>query len=287
MAGFYKSGKIKTKSGYLSEVDLIPNIKGYSPIIYKFYNNESQLVDAYKSGEINQMTLTKKSIADTFLSWKNSSVQRKVDYSRLMTLFLNQKVKILTNKNIKDAIGSAFDYQKLSAYGEIAKGPIPPTSWGYDPNLKSNTYDPENASTIVRNEIKATEEAKLNLVTSYNYYDVADEISGELKAIGLNNDLNFSSINQIGSFDMLLAYWKVPTDPDQYFFWHSKQTVENQGGNIVSYNNPKIDNLLEEGRSTIDLDKREAIYFDFQKNIIADPPAIFLFYPYVYTISRR
>jgi ABC-type transport system substrate-binding protein len=45
--------------------------------------------------------------------------------------------------------------------------------------------------------------------------------------------------------------------------------------------------LLEAGRGTINLEEREKAYFDFQKNIQDDPPAIFLYYPYVYTITRK
>lgn len=288
VAGFYKAGKIKLESGYLKEVSLVPNTKDLNPIRYKFYSDESSLVNAYKKGEINEMTLTKKSVADTFANWKNTSVEKKVDYTRLLTLFLNSNNQILSNKNVKDAISMSFDYDKLSAFGELARGPIPPISWAYNPNLKNAIYDRDTASKIIKKEVVATESAKLNFVTSYDYYDVADELSKDLQAIGLTNDLNFSSYEQgSNSFDLLLAFWKVPTDPDQYFFWHSKQTIQNQGGNIGNYKNVKIDNLLEQGRDTINLDQREKIYFDFQKNIQDDPPAIFVYYPYIYTIKRK
>ena len=55
---------------------------------------------------------------------------------------------------------------------------------------------------------------------------------------------------------MFLAYLKVPIDPDQYYFWHSTQTQSNIG----NYNNVKVDKLLEDGRSTVDIEEREKIY---------------------------
>ena len=48
----------------------------------------------------------------------------------------------------------------------------------------------------------------------------------------------------------------------------------------------KIDKLLESGRKESDQEKREKIYFDFQRYLVEDAPAVFLFHPTTYTISR-
>jgi len=283
VAGFYKAGRVKTEYGYMKELALIPNTKDLKSLRYKFYNNESQLVAAYKKGEVNKIIITKKSVTDTFSSWPNTIIEKNVDYSRLLTIFFNSSDKLLQEKDIKDAIAMAIDYKKISENGEIAKGPIPPISWAYDPNIKTTNYDPENAEKIVKKMIEASETAKLNFITSYDFYDVADLISGEISSIGLSTDLNIVSFNRPNTFDLFLAYWKVPIDPDQYYFWHSTQTK----GNIASYKNLKIDKLLEAGRKTINIEEREKVYFEFQKTIQDDPPAIFLYYPYIYTIKRK
>ena len=287
VAGFYKAGKIRTQFDYLKEVTLLPNTKNLETVRYKFYTNESQLVDAYKKGEVNEITLTKKSVADFFLTWKNSEIVKRVDYSRLLTLFFNLGNPILATENVKDAIALAFNYQKLEEFGELARGPVNPQSWAYNPNLKSSIFDTVSAQKIIDNEVEATEAGKLDFATSYDYYDAASELSEDLKTIGLNNELIFSSLEQGRTFDLFLAFWKVPMDPDQYYFWHSTQTLRAGGGNIGNYKNVRIDQLLEQGRDTINLEEREKAYFDFQKNIQDDPPAIFLYYPYVYTIKRK
>lgn len=284
IAGFYKLGKYRIVNGYLTDLTLVPNTKDLLTIKYKFYNNESDLVTAYKKGEINKMTLTKKSVADTFLNWKNSKIVKSVDYTRLLTLFFNNKEKLFANKDIKDAFAMMIDYQKLADSGELARGPIAPISWAYNPDLKTNNYDIETATKIIKNEITATESAQLNLLTSYDYYDAADSIAGEIKKTGLKVDINMISYEHPDNFDLLLVFWKVPRDPDQYYFWHSTQT---QGGNIGNYQNVKIDKLLEDGRSTINIEERSKFYQEFQKVIQGDPPALFLYYPYVYTIERK
>ena len=285
IAGFYKLGKYKMTNGYLTDLTLVPNTKDLTTIKYKFYGNESDLVTAYKKGEINKMTLTKKSVADTFVNWKNSKIIKTVDHTRLLTLFFNNKEKIFANKDIKDAFAMMINYQALAESGEIARGPIPPTSWAYNSDLKTNTYDIETATKIVKNEAEATESAQLNLLTSYDYYDAADNIAGEIKKTGLKVDINMISYEHPDNFDLLLVFWKVPQDPDQYYFWHSTQTQK--GGNIGYYQNVKIDKLLEDGRSTINIEERSKFYQEFQKIIEDDPPALFLYYPYVYTIERK
>ena len=283
VAGFYKTGKIKMSYEYVKELSLVPNTKNLTGIRYKFYKNEDQLINAYKRGEINKMTLYKKSVADTFLNWKNTKINKAVDYSKLLTIFLNGKDKILTNKDIKDALALAVDYKKLEINGEVAKGPIPPISWAYNTDLKSSNYDLETAKKIINKTIESTETAKLNLVTYYEYYDIADSLVENFKGIGLNTELNLATYEQPTSFDLFLAYLKVPIDPDQYYFWHSTQTQSNIG----NYNNVKVDKLLEDGRSTVDIEEREKIYYDLQRIMADDPPAIFLYYPYVYTIERK
>jgi len=48
----------------------------------------------------------------------------------------------------------------------------------------------------------------------------------------------------------------------------------------------KIDKLLEDGRTTIDQKERRLIYFDFQKSLLEELPAIFLYFPNRYQVSR-
>lgn len=283
VGGFYKVGKIKLTGGFLKEVILVPNIKDLVPLRYKFFKNDTQLVNAYKRGEITEMTVSKKIIADNFSSWKNSQVIRSVDYSKLLTVFFNFNNPIFNNKNFRQALTMIVDLQKLSQYGEVAKGPIPPTSWAYNKDLKSYSYDFEKAKKIIDKENLSSQSAPLKLVTFFDYYEIADSFAEELRKLGLNVNVEIVSFLKPNDFDLLIALWKVPNDPDQYYFWHSTQ----KEGNIGNYKNVKVDLLLEKGRSTIDFEKRQEYYFDFQKAITEDPPGLFFYYPYIYTIKRK
>jgi peptide/nickel transport system substrate-binding protein len=283
VAGLYNVERLKTKYGYITELTLTPNRSGYPIYIYKFYDNETKLINAYKLGEITEMVTTKKNIADLFNGWKNTKIEKKIDYTQLLTLFFNMNNPLLQEKDVRKAIAMSVPKDILKEQGEEAFGPIPPISWAYNPDLKATQYNPDLAKKLFEKYNNKGKKTKLNLSTFYDYLSTADSIKSSLGTIGIDADVNVYTAANTGSFDMLLAYWKVPQDPDQYFYWHSTQ----EQGNISKYKNVKVDKLLEDGRSTLDTKKRKEIYLSFQRTINDDLPAYFLYYPYVYTISRK
>ncbi|MFH1827528.1 MAG: ABC transporter substrate-binding protein [bacterium] len=282
VVGLYKVDKINLRQGLIKEIHLSPNKKDLPLIIYKFFDSESKLISAYKLGEVNQITILKENIANNFKNWKNTKVTKQVDYSKVMTLFINMNNQLLTEKDVRDAITSSLPINKLSEYGEIAKGPIPPTSWAYYENLKQPMENLEVSKDSLTKYIDATSSAKLDFITYYDYLPTASLIDENFNKIKLPTTLRLNDFQVPGQFDVLLAFWKPPYDPDQYFFWHSTQSQTN----ITGFKNVKIDKLLEDGRGSIHPNERKGYYQEFQKVLVEEHPAIFLYYPYIYTIER-
>lgn len=283
VVGPYRVENVKFKQGTISELSLIPHTSDLSPITYKFYDNDTKLINAFKAGEIYEMNLVKKSNADEFQGWRNLTITPSVDYSVVMTLFINTKRGMLTEKSLRKALGEAIPREEFKPYGENAYGPISPSSWAYYPNLKHDTFDIESAKKDIKKATEGTESAKLKLVTYYDYSTPANIIQKKLEEAGLKVYVNYSDQPNPQDFDMLLSYWETPKDPDQYFYWHSTQT---QGANLSQYKNVKVDKLLEDGRSTLNIEERKKYYEQFQKVIIDDAPAIFIYHPYTYTVKR-
>ncbi|QQG43867.1 MAG: ABC transporter substrate-binding protein [Candidatus Roizmanbacteria bacterium] len=283
VAGLYKVDSFKSQYGNLKEIYLSPNKSNFPYLVYKFYENETKTINAYKLGEVTQIEVTRQSVLDYFASWKNTVIDKNVDYTRLMTLFFNMNSDYLKQKDIRKAIISAISKKQFKDEGVESIGPIPPISWAYNLNLKKTGFDPEMSDKILNKSMESSKSATLQIATYYDYLYIAEAIKSDLEKVGLNIKINTLSYNQPSSFDMLLAYWKVPLDPDQYYFWHSTQ----KQGNIANYNNIKIDKLLEDGRSVTSVEERKKIYFDFQRTILDDAPAYFIFYPYIYTIRRK
>jgi peptide/nickel transport system substrate-binding protein len=285
VAGLYKVERIKfkPKEGTIQELNLTPNKPNMPVLIYKFYDTETKLVNAYKLGEINQFTSSKKTIVDSFSSWKNTKIDKVIDYSQLLTLFFNMNNATLKQKEVRQAIIQAISQDHFNDLGQQSYGPIPPISWAYNQNLKAAKFNPSAAEKVLKKMSESSGAAELTLNTYYDYMNVTDIIKEDLDKVGMKIKVNVLSYNQSPTYDMFLAYWKVPLDPDQYYFWHSTQ----KQGNITNYDNKRIDLLLEQGRNNISVDERKKIYNDFQRLLVDDAPAYFLYYPYIYTVSRN
>ncbi|MCK9573849.1 MAG: peptide-binding protein, partial [Candidatus Omnitrophica bacterium] len=79
-------------------------------------------------------------------------------------------------------------------------------------------------------------------------------------------------------FEAVILGWSIGLDPDQYDIWHSTKIKEKEL-NFVSFANPEVDELLEKGRRTFDIEKRKQAYFRIQEIIAEELPYIFLYVP--------
>lgn len=78
-------------------------------------------------------------------------------------------------------------------------------------------------------------------------------------------------------FDAVMLGWSggsVDNDPKQ--IWHSASSQAG-GSNFISYSNPTVDKLIDEGREELDKAKRIQIYQKIYKAIADDAPYVFLF----------
>ena len=104
---------------------------------------------------------------------------------------------------------------------------------------------------------------ELKLCTTPLLIDAAEKIAKDWQAVGVK-----ASVQAVSSvpdtFNAFLAIFDIPQDPDQYALWHSSQDLTN----IANYSNPRIDKLLEDGRTQIDAGERKKIYLDFQRFLL-------------------
>jgi len=63
-----------------------------------------------------------------------------------------------------------------------------------------------------------------------------------------------------------------------YDIWHSSKIKPGEL-NFIGYNNPEVDRLLEEGRSTFDIEKRKQAYYRIQDILAEEQPYTFLYVP--------
>ncbi len=134
----------------------------------------------------------------------------------------------------------------------------------------------------------------LTLVTSdtAEYNHAAKLVASMWQEIGIVTEIILVPAKDISrevlkerNYDVLLYGMIVGDDPDQYPFWHSSQ-VAFPGLNLSQYVNRSIDTLLEDARESTDDAVQADLYKQFQDQLLADVPAIFLYMPtYTYVIG--
>lgn len=253
---------------------------GKEKIIYKFYPTEERTKLAFKLGEVDKIREILN--PEPFNTWKRVKINKQDGKGEYVAIFLNTKDSLLADKSLRQALG--YGIKKDSLPGERSISPISIESWAYNPQVKPYNFDFEKAKSIVDEYKKQsqTTEVPIILSTTPSLLSQAESISKDWSEIGLKVSVQVSP-NIPTEYQAFLAIFDTPGDPDQYTVWHSTQTSTN----ITKYEDPRIDKLLEDGRAELDFEARRKIYLDFQRFLVEDSPALFLYYPSSYDISRN
>jgi len=284
--GDYRVANLKLNGNFVESLKLRSTKDAFTAETYKFYPNEAALKQAFLLGEINKaIGLTDIAYKNTtFADFSNLTVSRTVDYSRLVTLFYNTKDSILSDKKLRS--GLTYSLPNTFSRGQRNYVSYPPNSeYFFQAGLeKKQNY--EHAKLLIKAAAESASTSaipKLRMKVLSKYMPVAEDIRASWKNVGV--DVELDEVETIPTaFQMYLGDFNMPRDPDQYTLWHSSQPPTT---NITNYNNLRIDKLLEDGRKTTDITKRKEIYADFQKYLLDDSPASFLYFPYQYTIERK
>ncbi len=276
--GPYHVSSVRLHGNTIKSIRLVPHENGaLHAREYYFYKTEAEAILAFKLGEINQL-LDLSSPAD-LSHWGNTSTETVDKYSRIVSLYFNTSVSMLSDRSLRQALAYATPVRDGF---ERANSPISKTSWAYSKKVKEYSYDPATAKKLLGTAKDSSESAQLTISTFAPYLVDAQLIASSWTSLGIKTDVKVVS-NVPPDYQVLLSAQNLAPDPDQYPFWHSTQKATN----ITNYSNVKIDKLLEDGRQTLDVNKRKLIYADFQRYLTEDAPAVFLYYPKSYTVTRH
>jgi len=272
--GPYKIASLKLNAERIEVMELVPFLKSGQTLKIRFYPTEKSLLIAFKLGEIN--AIDELLNIGQFASWKKLKVEEKILANRYLVIFLNNNDEHLKERGIRQALAFAIpEFKEATAISSIS-----PNSWAYNRNVKVYKQDLKGAKKLLE-KASLKNGFEITLSTFPNFLNVAQDIANNWSQIGIKT--NIQVVSDVPSdFQALLTAQEVPPDPDQYLLWHSTQGQTN----LTHYANPKVDKLLEDGRRTLDKEKRAKIYEDFQKYLVEDCPAIFLYHPKIYSISR-
>lgn len=281
--GQYRVQDINLNGNFVQSLNLVPVKSADEEIFYKFYPTEESLITAFVLGEVSKISGIKseKFKNKNLSSFSNTKVFKKIDYSHLVTIFYNTQDKDLSDKKLREALSYAIPDNFL--YGKRNYGPFSPNSWVSQDGFATYEQDFSHAELLLDDSGVSTKSSSVTfeLKTLPQYIDLAGELKKVWEKIGIKSKIIIVD-SLPSSFQIFLGDFKVPKDPDQYTLWHSSQI-----NNITNYKNLRIDKLLEDGRQTMEIEERKKIYSDFQKYLLDDSPATFLYFPYVYEITKK
>jgi len=204
---------------------------------------------------------------------------------------------------VRQAIAYATDKKALIdgvllGLGQEATGPYKPGTWAYNPNVRKYPHDPAKAKALlVEAGWKPGKDGTLEKDGRRFEFTVITNAGNEARAktaailqqnlaeAGIKMEIRTvewaAFINEFidkRKFDAVILGWNTTPDPDQFDIWHSGKTGPKEL-NHVGYANPEVDRLLDEGRSTFDLEKRKKAYFRIQEILAEEQPYVFLYVP--------
>jgi peptide/nickel transport system substrate-binding protein len=271
----YRVTKVQTTSSSITSLRL----EGDSDnIVYRFYPTEKDALIAFKLGRVDRL----EHMTDTYIDqWPHVKVIKNELPDRYIGLFFNTSNASLGEKTIRQLL--TYATPKDDSKNRVVS-PISKTSWAYNPQVKTYTYDPKTAEGMLEGLKTANPNFTLNLelTTTPTYAKLAQQIIESWSKLGIETQLKIVAYPDTNNYQILLIGQEIPADPDQYGLWYSTQTT-----NITKYQNAKIDKLLIDGRKEHNQQKRKEIYLDFQRFLVEDCPAAFLYQLSTYSITRQ
>jgi peptide/nickel transport system substrate-binding protein len=308
-SGPYRIYRSEPNIVYLQSSEYFTPKANISNIIVRIYSEVEKLESAFRNGLLDSAMLPSNSSTDFIDEYGSyESHELNLPYRQRM-LFFNLRKEKFQNESLRRGISLLIDKEKLldqsGIDGKVTHGPIYENNWAYSDVPDYPKYSPEEAIEVLKNAgytknetngyFEDDDDKLLTFTVSYLSNDINEHLLTTLKEL-LNEEgvivnlepLNYSQLTQeilaTRNFELLMYEIEVTIDPDQYNLWHSLQK-EYPNLNLSGYEFSRIDILLEEGRRETEQSERKEDYEFFQKYLIQDMPAIFLYRPsYVYVV---
>ena len=208
---------------------------------------------------------------------------------------LNQRDPILKDVQVRQAIAYAINVQPIIHYllrdeARPAYSILPPQHWAYDGDVARYPHDPERARQLLDQAgypVKDGVRFHITMKTSTEESTrlLAAVLQQQLREVGIALDIrSFESATFLadvskGAYQVHSLRWIGGNqDPDMFENVFATSSFAPKRSNRTFYSNPKVDELIKEGRSTLDQQKRKAIYDEVQQIVAVDLPYINLWY---------
>lgn len=277
-------------------------------LVFKAINADTTQAE-FKGGNVDIANV--ESLRQADIDALTSEGLKTVSYDNYMFTYMgfNLRKESLKDVKVRQAIMYAIDRQSIldnivEGRGSVVNAPLLPSSWAYpeESELEQYKYDVEKAKSLLKEAgwedkdgdgiVENANGEKLELtIDCQNDHEVrqktATAIQESLKAAGIAVEIDTMEYSALmdkavanHDFDLYMMGNTLSLDPDPKPMWDST-AISNEPGvigyNIVAYNNPETDKLIEEGNATLDQNERKSIYGEFAKILNRDVPEAYLF----------
>ncbi|MGE6509539.1 ABC transporter substrate-binding protein [Bacillus cereus] len=272
-----------------------PKIQNF---IYKITSGDTKL-QLFQTGEVDHTGLgTGDEVLEQAkaLEFANIQIETAPSFSYI---YMNNNKSYLKDKKVRQALIYGLDRKKyvdtaLKGYGTVANVPIHPTSWAYtEEGVNKYEYDKEKAKKLLdeagwkvgSDGIREKDGQKLKLSyfgpSSAKDSDLLIPIAKEnYKEIGVEFNPEFMDFNTMlskvnkGDYDLASVSTPITSDPSET----AGEYLSTANETSLGYKNAKVDELIQKGIETVDIEKRKPIYKELYKELSDDPPVILLNY---------
>lgn len=281
-----------------------------STILIKFYDSEDSMITAYNSNDIQDLSSISPDNLNK-LKFKQRLHIAELKVPRYFGVFFNQTQNpALADKNVRLALNYATDKQAIintviNGKGTAIYSPLIENVLDVAQDITKYTFDPAQAKTILaasgwtstdskgilqKGSGKSLTRLTVNITTSTlpELAQIANILKDQWAKVGVEVNIDTLSAPQLQqvikdrSYQTLLFGEILDLDPDPFSLWDSSQT-QKLGLNLALYSNKTVDGLLQDARQSLNPIDRTQKYDDFQKIVISDAPAVFLYNPlYLY-----
>ncbi len=269
-------------------------------------NGGIDAIGAWTHGTLTPEQFSRQLDTPKFKDYYNSYKTNELVYSYIGW---NELSPLFNDKKVRQALTMSIDRQTILqnviyGLGSICSGPFAAHPWAVNPKVSPLPFDVERAKKlfkqagwkpgkdgILHKTIKGKDAPfKFTLMTNQGNVPREREatiVQQQLKEVGIQVEIQIvewtTFISQYVNkkkFDAILLGWSLTPDldADLYGNWHSSQTGEHQY-NFISYKNKTVDRLLVECRRTLDLKKRQKMYWQMHSILADEQPYTFLFMP--------
>ncbi len=304
-SGPYKLVEYKQGEHYtLEKFDkfFIPGRPKLDKIIMRLVSDENAAAIALERGEIDLLPQIRNTRDTTRLQKASNLVVTDKGFAgigALNWLAFNTKKKPLDDVRVRQAIAYSVNRDFITSKLMVGKakqatGPIAPDSPFYEPNVETYKVDYAKAAALLdqASHPKGADGSRFALTIDYmpgadeQQRNVAEYLRSQLKRIGIK--LEVRAAPDFPTWAQRVSNHDFDLTMDSVFNWGDPVIGVNRTylssnirkgliwSNTQQYSNPKVDKLLEDAAIEASMEKRKALYSEFQKIVVSDVPIFFI-----------